>query len=456
MLRAVRAGAALGLVLAASLAAGIAYAQTPVPLAPPPDGKLKALEQALEREEKRKQALERQAEQLRGEAERLRDDSIKVAKSIQEREAVLTRVEASLRELQAEARRKQAALRGREGDVVMLLGALERLSRRPPEALIAQPTAPVDTVRGAMLLRAALPSVQQSADDLRQELEDMAALRREIEAERRRLANATQSMEAERKRLENLAASRRKLVGRTEAERERLDTAVSRMSASAADMRELLRQIEIEREAQRKAEEERRRQEEARRIAEARRAEEEARRLAQLPRPQAKPNAEPNRQVASLPPPRRIAPSVSPSGPPSGQQRSIERAKGSLMLPVQGKVAHAYGERGETGPLRGLRIVARDQSVVIAPFDGQVVYAGRFRGYGQILIIEHGDGYHTLLAGLGRIDSAAGQYVLAGEPVGAMSGEGGGSPELYVELRRNGEPINPLPWLAASGNRTSG
>ncbi|MBU2090168.1 MAG: peptidoglycan DD-metalloendopeptidase family protein, partial [Alphaproteobacteria bacterium] len=329
--------------------------------------------------------------------------------------------------------------------------------RRPPEALIAQPSAPVDTVRGAMLLRAALPTVQKSATDLRRELEDMAALRAEIEAERRKLANATRAMEAERKRLETSAANRRRLVGRTEAEREKLAEAVGRMSSSANDLRDLLRQIEVEREAQRKAEEERRRQEEARRIAEAKRAAEEARRLAQMPQPQAKPAPRPERQVAAIPPVARSAPVTSSMAPPAGQRRSIEKAKGSLVLPVQGKIAHSYGERSDTGTLKGIRIAARDNAVVIAPFDGQVVYAGRFRGYGQILIIEHGDGYHTLLAGLGRIDSVSGQYLLAGEPIGSMSIDGDASPELYVELRRNGEPINPLPWLAASSaNRISG
>jgi len=76
-----------------------------------------------------------------------------------------------------------------------------------------------------------------------------------------------------------------------------------------------------------------------------------------------------------------------------------------------------------------------------------VMFRGPFRGYGEILIIEHGGGYHTLLAGLARTDVALGQWLLAGEPVGIMGPASNGSPELYFELRHDGQPIDPSPWL---------
>ena len=89
---------------------------------------------------------------------------------------------------------------------------------------------------------------------------------------------------------------------------------------------------------------------------------------------------------------------------------------------------------------------------VVAVHDGKVIYAGPFRGYGRIIIIEHGQGFLTLLAGLDRIDIQAGQTVLAGEPVGTMQGPVGKddarSRRLYIELRRNGAPVDPLAWLS--------
>jgi len=83
------------------------------------------------------------------------------------------------------------------------------------------------------------------------------------------------------------------------------------------------------------------------------------------------------------------------------------------------------------------------------------MFAGPFKGYGQILIIDHGGGYHSLLAGIEQIEASVGQRVVAGEPVGVMkSGEANAS--LYLELRRQGQPINPLPWLVARDGKVSG
>jgi len=92
---------------------------------------------------------------------------------------------------------------------------------------------------------------------------------------------------------------------------------------------------------------------------------------------------------------------------------------------------------------------------VIAPHDGLVAFSGPFRGYGLLLIIEHAEGYHTLLAGMARIDATVGQRLLAGEPVGVM-GQDEAKPALYVELRRQGQPVNPSPWLTAQKNKGNG
>ena len=114
-----------------------------------------------------------------------------------------------------------------------------------------------------------------------------------------------------------------------------------------------------------------------------------------------------------------------------------------------GHISGRYGETVRRGVTRkGLTIETRDSAQVIAPYDGKVVFAGNFRGYGQLLIIDHGEGYHSLLAGMSRIDGIMGQYLLSGEPVGVMGSQIESKPALYIELRRNGQPINPVPWLA--------
>ena len=137
--------------------------------------------------------------------------------------------------------------------------------------------------------------------------------------------------------------------------------------------------------------------------------------------------------------------------------RPFPDAQASLRIPARGRVVLRYGQsRADEGAAKGISIRARGGAQVVAPYDGQVVYAGPFRRYGQILIIEHGGRYHTLLAGLDRIHAVVGQWLLAGEPVGVLGSPQSGHPELYFELRRAGQPINPLPWLATTGDKVRG
>ena len=111
-----------------------------------------------------------------------------------------------------------------------------------------------------------------------------------------------------------------------------------------------------------------------------------------------------------------------------------------------------FGEKGKEGTKhKGLTIITELDAQVIAPFDGRVAFAGLFHGYGELLIIEYTGGYHTLLAGMKKIDSVVGQWLVAGEPVGHMGNKGSlgkiqAKPILYMEMRHAGLPINPIPF----------
>jgi len=151
------------------------------------------------------------------------------------------------------------------------------------------------------------------------------------------------------------------------------------------------------------------------------------------------------------------APSLAPADPARpANMRKFAEARGKYLIPANGALVKSYGqEDGKSAPAKGMTYETRPGAQVVAPFDGRVLFAGPFRGYGRILIIEHGDGYHSLLAGMERVDGAVGQWLVAGEPVGAMP-EGEDKPQLYIELRQNGQPINPLPWLATASEKVSG
>jgi septal ring factor EnvC (AmiA/AmiB activator) len=116
--------------------------------------------------------------------------------------------------------------------------------------------------------------------------------------------------------------------------------------------------------------------------------------------------------------------------------------------------------------MHGDTVTTQSGAIVTAPSDGEILYAGPFRSYGQLLILNAGDGYHVVLAGMGRISVAPGQSVLAGEPVGAMSeaavastsasGNGNAAPELYIEFRKDGKPVDPTPWWSVKMSGRTG
>ena len=122
------------------------------------------------------------------------------------------------------------------------------------------------------------------------------------------------------------------------------------------------------------------------------------------------------------------------------------KAKGSLPLPARGTIITHYGtQKVEGSSSKGMTLATRNQAQVISPFDGAVVFAGPFRGYGNMIIIEHGEGYLSLLSGLENIDVELGQMLLAGEPVGQMPNHD--RAELYIEIRKDNQPINPAAWF---------
>ncbi len=395
----------------------------------PDPAQLKALERGVRDAAAERDKVRTESAGIARDVEAIRGDLIATAKDIQDQEHSLTIMENRIRDLEAQSARMGATLIRRDAQMTGVLLALERLALRPSDALALTPLSPADAVRSAILLRAALPHIKQSEVSLQRELGDLYKLRGETTQQKEEAAAAAAALITKRARLESLeqekAARRVSLVSRGE----ELDAHVAKMAREAQDLRDLFAKL---------AEEKAARDKEAA----------EAARLKAAEAAKAKP-AEP-------------APSPRPSAPAEHDvavTRSFAQARGTMPFPVTGALSGRYGEAAGSAEDPGLRakgitITTRGGAQVVAPFDGIVAFAGPFRGYGQLLIIEHSEGYHTLLAGMGRIDAVVGSRVLAGEPVGTMESEG--APSLYVELRRDGQPINPLPWLANRAGKISG
>ncbi|MEE8246274.1 MAG: peptidoglycan DD-metalloendopeptidase family protein [Alphaproteobacteria bacterium] len=377
---------------------------------------LERIERALEQGRDRQRGLERKAQELRHQVANLRRGLIDAAASAQRQEEAVSSLERRLAGLRAEEDAKSADLARRRAELAATLGALQRLSLQPPETLIASPGSGIDMLRSSLLLGAVVPSLEAQARTLRRDLTALAALRGEITSRRAELAAADGVLAKERRALDRLLKRKAGLQARAEAESTREGDRLTRMAEEADSLRALIVRLEVERQAREQA-----------------------------PPPAPAPGA-----IALTPP----APLELRPAPPA---QPFSATRGTLALPARGRIIRRFGERGEYDlPAKGITIATRPWAQVIAPYDGRVAFAGPFRGYGQLLIIEHGEGYHTLVAGLSRIDGEVGQWLLAGEPIGQMGDGEGGRPSLYVELRRNGEPINPLPWLAASETEVSG
>ena len=369
---------------------------------------LNRVEEELKASQERQAQLDQDARALGRELTELQAQLVIAGRSTRENEAALTTLETTLANLEADAKAKQALLALHREELATLLGALQRLAIHPPEAMLALPQPPRDTVRSVLLLEATMPRVDAQVKDLKGELDALARVEREAARQRALVRTAVGRLADERRGLDRLVQRKIALERRTVDEAGRTGAKVERLAASARDLKDLIDKLVQEREA-----EDARRAEEARRL-------DEARRLEAMRRSGAEP------AIVELTP---------------GAGRTV---------PVAGRVVSTYGSTTDFGAnARGITIETRPEAVVVAPWAGRVMFAGPFRGYGQILIIEHADGYHSLIAGLGRIDTDVGRSLATGEPVGNMGQLPDRNPTLYFELRRHGQPVNPQPWLAA-------
>ncbi len=406
---------------------------------------LESVEQKIERKKQESKRLKAEAAKLKSEVKDLNVNMVKAAKRVQQQEIKVLEIETELSDMSRAAKLKEDSLRQRGDQFSGVIMALTRMSRTPTEALIVQPMAPEDMVRSAILLRSAVPQLEGSARALRDELDGLSIARAEVEDRRAVLVNASRSLQDEQKALETMI--KKKTAMRAEA--------ISKNRAASSQMRELSKKAKTLRELLSKIENSR--------------AEIAARMEGQIDNKDA-PTATTIKKINTAP-----GLNDSMGGPGGGfggdsgaDQRadspggeggfigSISKARGQLPFPVIGTLVGSYGQNLGNGISRkGISIETMHQAQVISPFDGKVVFSGPFRGYGQLLIIDHGEGYHSLLAGLGRIDAILGNPVLAGEPVAVMN-KAGEQPVLYVEFRRNNEPVNPLPWLVQRKGKNQG
>ena len=427
------------LIIAAVVVCGSAHAGDA------PQSQLEAVQKQLEQTKQQQQTLSQQSTALAGEIEQLRAQQVAAAQSVQAHETALTRLEAQRTQLTQDIKAKGAELQKRRSEQQTVLAALLHLARNPPIGLALADGTPIDLLRGGILMGAAVPPLVERAKRLGSELQTMNDLQdqlRNAEAQHRGEADA---LAKEQTKLAALA-SQKSILQRQAAQGAATGAQqVERLASQASDLKDLIERAEA---AERAREAREAREAEARRKREA-----EAARLAAsaaaTPRPE-------NRASGGNPAEQQAVAAAPPDPARPAGIRPFSQAQGRMVVPAAGEMVVSFGGPVPAGELaKGITFATCPGAEVVAPFDGRVVFAGAFRGYGQILIIGHSDGYHSLVAGLDRIDSNVGQWLVAGEPIGRMSANEA-KPRLYLELRHNGQPINPLPWLATRDEKVKG
>ncbi len=383
------------------------------------ESEVKRIEAEAQKKALESRKFQAQAIQLNLELSKLDKTVIELAKKIQNNEDSLSELENTLAQLKTDLIRKEAVFVKENNSLVQTLASLQNMSLNPSESVILQPLSPVEIIRSAILLRETVPVLNEKSSKLKVDLDSVYAQKKKVEATVEATKKQRGILEKQQKDMRALLKRKSQLRQEIENKGSESQKIAENLSIKAKDLRELFEEIEKQKEL------ERRKRAEAERLAAQKRNEE----LQRLNKPKGL-DAETYESVKQQIKGGRFA-----------------RAKGTLSRPVRGNVITEYGQMISKGvTAKGITYKTRPNAQVISPYDGIVSFSGPFKGYGNIIIVEHGDGYLSLLAGLGSIDCELGQMLLAGEPVGTMPDNN--NAKLYIEIRKDRHPINPAPWIA--------
>ena len=343
-------------------------------------------------------------------------DSAAQVRGLEDRMAA---AETRLHSLDARDQDLRNTLNSRRAEVVEVLAALQRAGRRTPPALLVRPEDALQSLRTAMLLGSVIPELRARAQVIANELGELLAVRKAIAGERDRLAADRDRLRDDQSRLAALIEERQRQQMAKENDMAAESARAIALSKQVDDLQGLIARMEQDVKTAAKA--------------------------AAIASQQGAPVSGDPAQLKNA---RRTSPAI-----------AFASAKGMLTFPVSGSKIREFGSSDGAGGIeKGISLASRPGAQVTTPCDGWVVYAGPFRSYGQLLILNAGGGYHVLIAGMERISVNIGQFVQTGEPVATMGrtsqvasifAPNVSQPVLYVEFRKDGTPIDPGPWWAS-------
>ncbi len=384
----------------------------------PTQDDLRRIESRIREERQVQQESQRKAAELSGEVNSVQKQMVQLARTIQEKEESLSTLEQKQKQTRARQEELEKRLSLTDKQLVQVVTGMQTLALRPPELVFMNPALPVDMVRSQILMRHSLPVIGGINRQTRSDLAELSQVRSDLQRQIVQIRAARTQLAEKSGQMDRLLQQKSLLQAQYQASQNQARERVQALASQASDLKDLLARLE----AEQKRQEEQRRQEQMRVTQAAVQRMNQARPSFRMPAS--------GTLLTSRP------------GAPGG----FARAYGRLAYPVRGEITQKFGETTLSGAhTKGMTITGRPRAQVISPFDGTILFAGPFKNYGQLVIIDNGDNYLTLFAGMDRINPVVGQEVLAGEPIGQMREN---RPDLYIEIRKNGQPVDPEPWFA--------
>ncbi len=351
-----------------------------------PEDELQQVNEQLRATSQQTEALQKRSSKLEKELAELQEQLVALAAKLQANERKITKGEFELEEITKRQIITEKSFENRQASLAESLNAMVRFSRVPPEAWVAMPGDIHQSLQAATALKHLTAALEDQATALQADIKALEALREQAEVTRKKLEVEGGQLAKSQALVKEKITQRQGVQHKIGNDMQEQQQALAELTERASSLQDLISSLE-----QRRAKESK----------------------------QAK-----------------------------GQKKlRFAGGKNSMTRPAEGDIETAFGE-GEGVYAKGVEISTRDGAQVVAPQDAEVVYAGNFLRYGTIVLLRHSDNIHTLLAGIKSLDSRTGERVLKGEPVGRMGRTKEGLTKLYVELRKNAKPIDPLPWMA--------
>ncbi len=345
---------------------------------------------------------------------------IETARALRLSEKRLTEIETRLSETRAKVKVQRDKLEEKSAQMSALIELMQGMSRQPPPMLITHSRDALKMIRSGMVLAAFYGDVEKVASQLSDEIAVLDRAQKEAELQEQRRKSEQLQNSRLKSQIDLLLIENRNQLEAASENLENLNSATKINLAGIKTLEEMLPVLE---------------------------ANKRARAAATKDQLKGTDEVAPNATQLAMLQPGQMQPSI-----------PFAKSQGLLPMPAQGKMLVRFGQPDQNGEAsKGVHIETRRGAQVVSPCDGSILYAGPFRSYGQLLIIDPGGGYHVVIAGMDRIEAKQGQFVLAGEPVAVMgssiqtAGNPAVRPTLYVEFRRDQQSIDPAPWWSAGG-----